>query len=224
MPRTARASAGNVCYHVLNRGNGRQTLFHHAEDYAAFLGLMADAEDRDKCPDMRLLGYCLMPNHVHFVLWPPNDGDLGRWMQWLMTAHVRRHHKFYNTDGRIWQGRFKAFPIEADEHLLAVLRYVERNPVRSKLLSVDDASLWPWSSCSLLLDGVRRPSLAPLPFPRPDNWLERVNTPLTAAELLAVQQSVDRGRPFGSETWVLETARQLGLESTIRSKGRPKSH
>src|SRR5688500_15490888 len=92
MPRTARASVGNPCYHVRNRGNGRSEVFHKDEDYIAFLQLMSDANDR---LPMRLLGYCLMPNHFHLVLWPHADGDLSRWMQWLLTAHVRRYHRHY---------------------------------------------------------------------------------------------------------------------------------
>jgi putative transposase len=223
MPRTARASAGNVCYHVLNRGNGRQTVFHDDEAYARFLNLMADAEERDKCPDMRVLGYCLMPNHVHFVLWPRDDGDLGRWMQWLMTAHVRREHTLHGTDGHIWQGRFKAFPIQSDEHLLTVLRYVERNPVRARLPGMDDASHWLWSSAGFKSDDLIRPTLTPPPFPRPENWLEWVNAPLTEVELAAVRLAVDRGRPFGDESWVLKTANELGLESTLRARGRPRA-
>src|SRR6056297_3402699 len=96
MPRTARASAGNVCYHVLNRGNGRQTVFHKDEDYAAFLKLLAEANERTR---MRLLSFCLMPNHFHLVAWPREDGDLSQWMQWLLTSHVRRYHRHYTRVG-----------------------------------------------------------------------------------------------------------------------------
>ena len=123
MPRTARASQGNWCYHVLNRGNGRAEVFHKPEDYDAFVALFEPACERLR---MRILGYCLMPNHFHLVLWPYGDGDLGRWMQWLMTSHVRRYHRHYGGSGHVWQGRFKAFPIQEDEHLLGVLRYAER--------------------------------------------------------------------------------------------------
>ena len=126
MPRTARASAGNVCYHVLNGGNGRNTVFHQDGDYGAFLKLLNQANKR---VSMRLLAFCLMPNHFHLVAWPRKDGDLSRWMQWLMTSHVRRYHRHYDSSGHVWQGRFKAFPIQSDEHLLTVMRYVERNPV-----------------------------------------------------------------------------------------------
>src|SRR5207248_2497689 len=117
MPRTARASLGGWCYHVLNRGNARAEVFHKDADYAAFINLFEPACER---VPMRILGYCLMPNHFHLVLWPQKDGDLGRWMQWLMTSHVRRYHRHYGGSGHIWQGRFKAFPIQEDEHYLAV--------------------------------------------------------------------------------------------------------
>jgi putative transposase len=97
-------------YHALNRGNGRQEVFHKEEDYAAFVQAMADA--RVRLP-VDVLGYCLMPNHFHLVLRPGADGELGRWMQWLPTAHARRSHRHYGTSGHVWQGRFKAFPIQS---------------------------------------------------------------------------------------------------------------
>lgn len=141
MPRTARASVGGICYHVLNRGNGRMRVFHKEADYAAFLTLIGEAVER---LPLRVLSYCLIPNHFHLVLLPRDDGDLSRWMQWLLTAHVRRYHRHYHGSGHVWQGRFKAFPIQRDEHLLTVMRYVERNPLRAKL--VRRAEAWRWSS------------------------------------------------------------------------------
>src|SRR5262244_3339312 len=108
-------------------------------------------------------------------------------MQWLLTAHVRRYHKHYHSSGHIWQGRFKAFPIQQDEHLLTVLRYVERNAVRPGLAKRAE----------------RRPSyLTAGPVPRPRDWLDWVNQPLTDAELASVRHSVVRGAPFGEEAWV----------------------
>lgn len=90
MTRGDRASAGDACYHVLNRGNGRAEVFHEAEDYQAFLDTMAEAGRR---LPMRVLGWCLMPDHFHLVLRPADDGALGRWMQWLLTTQVRRHRR-----------------------------------------------------------------------------------------------------------------------------------
>jgi putative transposase len=171
---------------------------------------------------MRLVGYCLMPNHFHLVLWPHADGDLSRWMQWLLTAHVRRYHRHYGSGGHVWQGRFKAFPIEQDEHLLTVLRYVERNPVRAKSIPIRKAERWRWSSLGEAGKGVIVPRLDPGPVPRPANWLKWVNQPQTEAELQALRECIARGRPFGSAAWQKRTARALHLESSLRPRGRPR--
>jgi len=218
MVRRARASIGGLCYHVLNRGNGRSEVFHKDDDYAAFLKLLTQANDR---VPMRLLSYCLMPNHFHLVLWPKGDGDMSRWMQWLMTAHVRRYHRHYHSSGHVWQGRYKSFPIEEDEHLLTVMRYVERNPVRAKTIPIRKAQRWRWSSIGRPPKDVDCPPLDPGPVARGDDWLRWVNEPQTEAELNALRQSISRGRPFGAKAWQAATAAELGLESTLRPRGRP---
>ena len=217
MPRTARAALGGYCYHVVNRGNGRAQVFHQDADFAAFRRLLRAGCARS---DMRLIGFCLMPNHFHLVLWPLQDGDLGAYMQWLLTTHVRRYHKHYHTSGHVWQGRFKAFPIQHDEHLLTVLRYVERNALRAWL--VNTAEAWRWSSLAWWLEPGKLPFLDPGPVPRPDNWLELVNEPATESELERLRHSVTRSCPFGEEGWVRQTATALGLESTLRPCGRPR--
>lgn len=208
-----------MVYHVLNRGNGRAEVFHKQDDYAAFLKLLQEASER---LPMRLLAYCLMPNHFHLVVWPRRDGDLSRWMQWLLTSHVRRHHRHYQTSGHVWQGRYKAFPIQDDEHLLTVMRYVERNPVRAKTIPIRKAQRWPWSSIGMLPKNVDRPQLDPGPMRRRRNWLRWVNQPQTEAELRAMRESVNRDRPFGSQLWQKRTAKRLGLEHSLRPRGRPR--
>lgn len=208
-----------MCYHVLNRGNGQAEVFHKEDDYAAFLKLLCQASER---VPMRLLAYCLMPNHFHLVAWTLEDGDLGRWMQWLLTSHVRRYHRHYNSSGHVWQGRFKAFPIEEDDHLLTVMRYVERNPVRARSIPFRKAERWPWSSIGEPAKDVECPILDPGPVPRGKNWLHLVNEPQTQAELAALRESVVRGSPFGSADWKEATAKRLGLESSLRPRGRPR--
>jgi putative transposase len=216
MPRTARASVGGLCYHVINRGNGRAEVFQKPADYEAFVALLEQASQRIP---LRLLAYCLMPNHFHLALWPIADGDLGRWMQWLLTAHVRRYHRHYHSEGHIWQGRFKAFPVQQDVHLLTVLRYIERNPMRAGLVA--RAEEWPWSSVRSW-SGPTSPSfLIEGPVSRPPNWTEFVNEPLTAAELERLRHSVNRGTPYGTESWSQRTAEALGLESSLHPRGRP---
>ena len=106
MARTVRASVGGICYHVLNRGNARQQVFFKKEDFAAFLDLIEEAGVR---LPMRVLAWCLIPNHFHLVLWPHIDGDLSRWMQWLTTSHVRRYHRHYRSSGQRLARPFQGF-------------------------------------------------------------------------------------------------------------------
>ena len=73
-----------------------------------------------------MFGFSLMPNHFHFVIEASHQQSLSRFMQWLLTSHVRRYHKHYGGSGQVWQGRFKSFPVQRDDHLLMVLRYVCR--------------------------------------------------------------------------------------------------
>jgi putative transposase len=216
MPRTARASIGGVIYHALNRGNRRETVFHKPADYDAFIKAMVDAGHR---VPVDLLGYCLMPNHFHLVIRPRADGDLGRWMQWLLTAHARRYHRHHGTTGHVWEGRFKAFPLQDDDHLVTVLRYVERNPLRAEL--VLRAEHWKWSSLPGWLSNDPLLWRGP-PAPRDSGWLKRVNDALSASDLQRLRHSVQRGRPFGDEDWTRQTAEKLGLESCLRPRGRPK--
>jgi REP-associated tyrosine transposase len=154
-----------------------------------------------------------MPNHFHFVIEASHQQSLSRFMQWLLTSHVRRYHKHYGSSGHVWQGRFKSFPVQRDEHLLMVVRYVLQNPVRSGLVaSVND---WPWSSC-------RRSELAdPCPVEVEANWLTQVDEPLSAAQLASIRESVNRQRPFGETDWQTKIASLFGLESTMRPRGRP---
>lgn len=216
MPRTARASVGGYCYHIINRGNGRAEVFHTEGDYQAFVTLLRQASERIP---MRLLAYCLMPNHFHLALWPQCDGDLSTWMQWLLTAHVRRYHRWHESSGHVWQGRFKAFPIQHDAHLLTVLRYIEQNPVRAQLAArVED---WRWSSAWQWGDPVPGPRIDPGPVTRPEPWLLWVNGPVEETEMQRIRQSVNRGAPFGSESWMTQTAALLGLEASLRPIGRP---
>jgi putative transposase len=166
---------------------------------------------------MALLAYCLMPNHFHLVARPERDGDLSRWMQWLLTAHVREHHKRNATVGRVWQGRYKSFPIQEDMHLLTVLRYVERNPLRAGLVS--KAEDWPWSSLRWWKADSLPFFLEIGPVRRPPDWVEFVNEPQTEAEQEAVRTCVRRQRPCGDDSWVLTTAHRLDLLWTLRNRG-----
>ena len=173
---------------------------------------------------MRICGYCVMPNHWHFVLWPAHNGQLAAFMQRLSVTHVTRWQKHHRRigQGHVYQGRFKSFPVETDEYFYQLVRYVERNALRANL--VERAEDWQWSSLWRRESGTpdQRTCLADWPLPRPRGWLKFVNEPETEAELKQLRRCVKRGQPFGSDPWIETTAKQLNLESTLRSPGRPR--
>ena len=221
MGRPHRAAEGGFVYHVLNRGNARMHIFDDERDYDAFDKILAEAVERSQT---RLLAYCLMPNHWHLLVWPRKNGELSRFVGWLTLTHTQRWHAHRRSVGygHVYQGRFKSFPVQEDDHLYTVARYVERNALRGNL--VRRAEEWPWSSLYRWLHGGQddKPLLASWPIPRKAGWVEHVNAPQSEAELAAIRRSVERGSPFGNESWSDRAVRRLGLESTIRARGRPK--
>lgn len=222
MPRHARNAPGGYVYHALNRAVARLPLFQKDEDYRAFERVLVEAMDKHPT---RLLSYCLMPNHWHFVLWPRDDQDMTAFLRWLTHTHTQRWHAHYHTagTGHLYQGRYKAFPVQEDDHLYKLLRYVERNALRAGL--VQRAEDWRWSSLAHRGGNDSHPLSALLhswPVPLPPEWREYVNSVETEAELEALRRSVTRGQPFGSDLWQKKTARALDLEYTFRRQGRPK--
>ena len=146
-------------------------------------------------------------------------------IQRLTTTHVRRWHLHHNSvgSGHLYQGTYKSFPIQNDEHFLTVCRYVEQNPLRAGL--VRRAEEWRWSSLFGSVTGTtKRPDvvLSEWPVPKPTDWVSFVNDALTMTELEELRLSAQRGRPFGNESWKTSTATQLGLKSTLRARGRPR--
>ena len=117
--RPLRAAPGGGIYHVWNRANGRQGIFETAGDYEAFERVLIEGHDRVA---MRTLAYCVMPNHWHLVVWPRREGDLSRFMAWLTLTHTQRWHAYHHSTGtgHLYQGRFKSFPVQSDEHFLTV--------------------------------------------------------------------------------------------------------
>jgi putative transposase len=161
-----------------------------------------------------------MPNHFHLLVWPHNDGDLSRWMQGLLTSHVRRDHRQYGTSGHVWQGRFKAFPVQEDEHYRTVLRYIERNPLRAGLVQRSQA--WEWSSLRPNVPSAPPGLLTAGPLPKGRGWSRWVNGVEAERELEALRPSVNRGTPFGKPDWQQHTAQNLGLQASLNPRGRPR--
>jgi putative transposase len=199
----------------------RLTIFEKDADYEAFERVLEEGHERIP---LRILDYTLLPNHWHLVVWPRTDSEVTDFLQWVTVTHTMRWHAHYHTSGsgHLYQGRFKSFPVQTDEHLFSVLRYVERNPVRAGLAErVED---WRWGSAwrRHQRKAALKSVLADWPTGRPRNWLDYVNRPQTEAEVAALRRCVQRGTPYGSELWMKRSATRLDLQSTLRPRGRPR--
>jgi putative transposase len=221
MPRRKRIATGGVVFHVLNRAVARERIFWKPADYEALENVLQEAGER---VPMRLLCYCVMPNHWHLVLWPRGDEDLSEYMRWLTVTHAKRWHAHYHSSGSgaLYQGRFKSFPIQEDGHFLTVCRYVERNPLRANLVA--RAEEWRWCSLWHRVQGSNVVSLDAWPVRPGKDWVAQVNRAETEAELKAVRRSVVRGTTSGEGAWVQRTAERLCLDSTLRARGRPQKN
>jgi putative transposase len=210
-----------MVFHCLNRSVARLTLFEKPADYEAFERVIEEAVLR---LPLRILAYTVMPNHWHFVVWPQTDTEVTEFFQWLTVTHTMRWHAHYRTGGtgHLYQGRFKTFPVQADEHLLTLLRYVERNPLRARLAERVDQ--WRWSSAWRRQHGDQEAKqlLSAWPLAQPRNWLEYVHQPQSEQELEALRRCVQRGTPFGDPQWTRSSAARLGLDFTLRPRGRPR--
>jgi putative transposase len=225
MPRPLRPIEDGLIYHIIDRGNNRQDVFHQEGDFRAFLQAMADLKQRKP---FELYGYCLMSNHFHLLL-RPCGAPVSRIMQSLLVSHTQRYHKHHRSGGHVWQGRFKSPVIQDDEHLLTVLRYIEANPLRARL--VERAEDYPWSSyrthglgqADALVDRlITYEELSPYAAVRRRNWERKVHQPIEEQALAAIRRSSATGLPYGDEPWVDRLAKNLGLNLTIRPRGRPR--
>ena len=221
MPRASRIDKADFIYHLINRANGQQQIFYTEKDYLAFEKTLEEAQVRT---EMRIYNYIVMPNHWHLAVSPRNDGDLAEFTRWLTLTHTQRYHVARKTigSGHLYQGRFKSFMVSTDKYFLTLCRYIERNALRAKLVS--RAEDWHWSSLWRRMYGTEKKKLllAEWPIDIPSDYLQWVNEEETQEILEQIRSTIRRGNPFGKEDWVQKMARQFGLESTLRSRGRPK--
>lgn len=222
MPRLARVDIGDEIYHVINRANGRMQIFNTPEDYRVFEKLMEEAKE---LISMRIFAYEIMPNHWHLVLSPRKDGDLGLFMHHLTNKHTRQVHAFTGTvgSGHLYQGRYKSFLIDSEDYLLTVIKYTERNSVRSKYVRLCED--WQWGSAWRRINGTAKQKklLDQAPIQLPDDYIKWINTAEPLEELDIIRRSVNKGVPYGREQWVDKMITTFHMENTLRQAGRPKA-
>lgn len=150
MPRGPRIILDNVYYHIINRGNQQQSIFLEDGDFNQYINILKSFKKKF---GFKILGYCLMPNHVHLIVNTNQPSDLAKFMQGITQVYTISFNKKYNKVGRLWQGRFKSMVIRKDNYFLECVYYVEVNPVRAKLVS--SPADYRWSSYRERVLGIK---------------------------------------------------------------------
>lgn len=172
MPRSRRKIGPGCIHHVVNRANRKKIIFHKRADYRAFVDLLGEAVAKF---GMRIIAFCVMRNHWHLVLWPDEEVSISTFMHWLTSTHVRRYHAHYGLTGtgHLYQARYRNDICTDDRGVLAMVRYVEGNPLAAGL--VTRAQDWEWSSLRLRVKGEDAGLLSKGPIELPSNWTTFVN-------------------------------------------------
>ncbi len=220
MPRTARIVAPGYPYHITQRGNYRQNIFDCDEDRFQYLAWLEEYGARY---GLSLYAYCLMDNHVHFIAVPQNDDSLARVFSITHMRYSQYLNKKRNASGHLWQGRFYSGVLD-EPYLMAALRYVERNPVRAKI--VTRARDWKWSSAPVHCGGekgsIRLASMKDLVEIDSVSWEDYLVGEEDEAQIDAIRTHTIKGRPLGRESFIEKLEKMAGRILTVKPRGRPK--
>lgn len=217
MARMPRLVVPDVAHHVTQRGNRRQQTFFFDQDYRFYLSLLEEQANRS---NLMILGYCLMPNHVHLLVVPAEEVSLRQGIGGTHVQYSRVINRRQGWTGYLWQGRFFSCPLSGS-HLIKALLYVERNPVRAGM--VGRCWDYPWSSARSHALGTPDRLLTPWPgMPHPDHWrllLEDQDSDQPARE---IRQTTRTGRPLGPQGFIAWLEQRTGRNLVPNKGGRPK--
>ena len=214
MARLARVIVPGIPHHVTQRGNRRQPVFFEDSDYRLYLHLLQQQGIRW---GLRYWAYCLMTNHVHLIVVPDTEQSLRSGLGETHRRYTRHVNFREGWRGYLWQGRFASIPLD-ERHLIAAMRYVERNPVEAGV--VQRADEYPWSSAQAHVRGTLDPLLSPhVLTERIPDWAAFLARPEEAETTQRLEQHMRTGRPCGDVTFVNRLEQCLGRNLHPRKPG-----
>ena len=221
MPRLARNVFPGVPHHITQRGNRREDVFFTDDDRHAYLNWLKEYSQQHQ---VDILANCLMTNHIHLVVVPNTEEGLNRMLKTLHLRYAQHINREKGWKGHLWQGRYFSSPLD-DAYLWAAIRYVERNPVRAKMVRI--AERYPWSSaavhCGLREDSVLTQKLKwKKLFDQRSDWSAWLAEGEDANQLSVLRRNIDKGLPCGSERFIKKLERLTGRVLQYRPQGRPR--
>jgi len=217
MPRIARVVVVDYPHHITQRGNQKQKVFLHEDDYRHYRKLIAEFAPKY---GLEIWAYCLMPNHVHFVAVPRQVDSMAKTFNTTHMLYAQYFNRKYDKTGHLWQGRFFSAVLD-EKHLYAAVRYVETNPVRSGLAVSPEE--YPWSSASSHIKGESDPLLYPKsPLSSILSWPVFLNLQPDREAEDTIRSATRSGRPCGDSSFLKQMEQLTQRHFSTRKKGRPK--
>jgi putative transposase len=220
MPRIARIVIPEVAYHVTQRGNNRQDVFFADDDRRVYLDFLAGYAREF---GLKMLGYCLMTNHLHLVAVPGSADSLARVIGRTGLRYTQYINRFHRRSGHLWQNRFYSCALD-EKHTVAALRYIEQNPVRARVTRTPWT--YEWSSAPAHIVGRDPSGLLDMDAWRTDwspaEWRRLLKSGLDQRSVETIRRHTARGRPLGSDGFLAKVERLVGRRVRALPVGRPK--
>jgi len=227
MPRKARILVPNCPHHIVQRGHNRKALFVSDEDKQYYL---SNLKEWKKNLQVKLLAWCLMTNHIHLIVEPAEDAstlsELMKRINGRQTAYINR---LEGRSGSLWEGRFKASPIQSENYLLRCYRYVELNPVQAGMVSLPEE--YCWSSYQSRQNGLNGTMLDGHPVflslgidheSRVKHYQAFVRQGISVSEAHFIKGSIKRNQLTGNDRFIDEIEQRVGFRVERRNPGRPR--
>ena len=207
----------NCPHHVTQRGNRKMRTFFCEADYRAYAELVAETKRKSS---VEVWAYCMMPNHVHFVIVPKESDGISRFMQHSHRRYARQINQREDWRGHLWQERYFSVPMD-ERHLHAAVRYIELNPVKAGLC--ESAEDWRWSSARAHAKGEDDALVTVRPMlERVSDWMEYLAAPPDDDAVKNLQENAKCGRPVGDDGFI-NRLEQITGRSLKRKKPGPKT-
>ena len=217
MPRDARVVCAGVPHHVTQRGNYRQDIFDEEEDREKYMEFFMKYREKF---NVKLYAWCLMSNHVHFVVEPSTEKGLADLFKFTHMRYSMYFNRKKRASGHLFQGRFYSSPLDAD-HMYEALRYVELNPLRAGIISRVDA--YKWSSMKMRLTGKGKYALSSVhEYVEIDDWKAYLKEKCDEEILKTLRERTRTNRPSGDVKFIKKIEKLSGQTFNFSKKGRPK--
>jgi putative transposase len=220
MPRLARTVVIDFPHHITQRGNNRQDVFFVDDDRKVYLELLREQSEKYA---LRIMGYCLMGNHIHVIAIPHTDDSLAKAIGRTHFIYTQYINRFHARSGHLWQGRFYSCALD-EQHFWSAMRYIERNPVRAKIRR--KPWRYGWSSAAAHIDENFHCELLDLSYwyerMSGKRWAELLVTGQDESEIARLRINSQTGRPLGSDSFLSKLERKMGRRVRPLPVGRPK--